>query len=246
MILKVDYTIMGNLTDTEKRVINYININSSKLSNMSIVEVAEESYTSPATVSRTIKKCGIGGFTELRYRISVQNNEKLDFAPINEILEKSLKEATNTVEEISIDNVLKSVDLIRKSRKIYVIARGLTELVSQEYSLKLQLLGFNVFVISDPNIMKKASSEMKPDELLFIFSLYGKTEELIVSAENAASLGCKIISCCCSQDTPLRMLSTVFLKGYKSENISIKKYEVTSRLPLYIISRIIIDYLAKY
>jgi len=45
---------MGNLTDTEKRVINYININSSKLSNMSIVEVAEESYTSPATVSRTI------------------------------------------------------------------------------------------------------------------------------------------------------------------------------------------------
>lgn len=246
MILKVDYTIMGNLTDTEKRVINYINLNSSKLSNMSIVEVAEESYTSPATVSRTIKKCGIGGFTELRYRISVQNNEKTDFGPINEILEKSLKEATNTVEEISIDNVLKSVELIKKSSKIYVIARGLTELVSQEYSLKLQLLGFNVFVISDPNIMKKASSEMKPGELLFIFSLYGKTEELIISAENAASLGCKIICCSCSEDTPLKMLSTIFLKGYKSEHISIKNYEVTSRLPLYVISRIIIDYLARY
>lgn len=236
---------MENLTDTEKRVINYININSFKLSNMSIVEVAEESYTSPATVSRTIKKCGIGGFTELRYRISVQNNEKTDFGPINEILDKSLKEATNTVEELSIDDVLKSVELIKKCKKIYVIARGLTELVSQEYSLKLQLLGFNVFVISDPNIMKRASSEMKPNELLFIFSLNGKTEEVITSAENAASLGCKIISCCCSQETPLIKLSTVFLKGYKSEIITIKKYEVTSRLPLFVISRIIIDYLAR-
>lgn len=244
MIIKVDYKILKSLTPTEERIVTYINTNSDKLLNMSIVDVAEETFTSPATVSRTIKKCGIGGFTELRYRISKENDEKSDLGQINEILQKSLSEVTNTVEEMSIDDVLHAVELIKKSKKIYVLSRGLTELVADEFSLKLQLLGFNVFNISDPNIMKRISGEMKADELLFIFSLYGKTEELISSAENAISLGCSIITCCCAEDTPLKSLSTLYLKGYKHNQISIKKFEVTSRLPLYVISRIIIDYLA--
>lgn len=38
------------------------------------------------------------------------------------ILKKSLIEATNTIEQISINNILKSVDLIKNSTKIYVLA----------------------------------------------------------------------------------------------------------------------------
>lgn len=244
MIIKVDFKILESLTSTEKRIVSYINTNSDKLLNMSIVDVAEETFSSPATVSRTIKKCGIGGFSELRYRISQDNDEKSDLGQINEILQKSLTEVTNTVEEISINDILKTVEFIRKSEKIYILSRGITELVAQEFSLKLQLLGFNVFNISDPNIMKRISDEMKSDELLFIFSLYGTTAELISSAENAAALGCRVVSCSCAEDTPLKSLSTLYLKGYKHKQISIKKFEVTSRLPLYVISRIIIDYLA--
>lgn len=245
MIIKIDYSILEKLTSTEKKVVNYINNNDDKLSNMSIVDVAEETYTSPATVSRAIKKCGIDGFAELRYKISQKNHESSSsVGQINEILEKSLREATNTVEEISINNVLKAVEYIRNSKRIYVLARGLTELVAQEFTLKLQLLGFNVFEISDPNIMINITKEMKKDEIVFIFSLYGKTKELITSAENAVSLGCSVISCTCSEDTPLKDLSTIFLKGYKYERHSIERFEVTSRLPLNIISRIIIDYLA--
>ena len=37
---------------------------------MSILEVAEQTFSSPATVSRTIKKCGISGFAELRYLLA--------------------------------------------------------------------------------------------------------------------------------------------------------------------------------
>lgn len=67
MIIEVNNSIIEKLTPTEKAVVNYINSNADKLSNMSIVDVAEESFTSPATVSRTIKKCGFEGF----FRIEV-------------------------------------------------------------------------------------------------------------------------------------------------------------------------------
>lgn len=245
MIIKIDHVIYESLTTTEKQVVNYININADKIANMSIVDVAEGTFSSPATVSRTIKKCGIGGFAELRYILSKKkNNKDSDLGQINEILEKSLREATNTLEQLAITDVLNAIELIQKAKRIYVLARGLTELVAQEFSFKLQLLGYNAFQISDPNVMKKITSEMKKDEILVIFSLYGKTEELINSAENAVLMGSKVISCCCAEVTPLKNLAAVYLKGYKYNHVAIKKFEVTSRMPLNVISRILIDYLA--
>lgn len=62
MVIEVNKEILDKLTPTEMSVVNYINSNSSKLANMSIVDVAEESFTSPATVSRATKKCGFEGF----------------------------------------------------------------------------------------------------------------------------------------------------------------------------------------
>ena len=72
MLIKIDHDFHEHLTDTEKKVINFINMNTDKISSMSISDVAEATYSSPATVSRTIKKCGISGFAELRYLLTQQ------------------------------------------------------------------------------------------------------------------------------------------------------------------------------
>lgn len=55
MVIEVNKSIFDSLTETEKTVVKYINSNESNIPNMSIVDVAEKSFTSPATVSRTIK-----------------------------------------------------------------------------------------------------------------------------------------------------------------------------------------------
>ena len=105
MVIEVSKEVLDKLTSTERSVVNYINLNSNKLANMSIVDVAEESFTSPATVSRTIKKCGFEGFSELRYKISAKEENNIDSRKVNEILGKSLIEVTKTIENISITNV---------------------------------------------------------------------------------------------------------------------------------------------
>lgn len=200
MLIKIDHAFHERLTPTEKQVINFINMNVDKISNMSILDVAEQTFSSPATVSRTIKKCGIGGFAELRYLLSQQTDEHKSSIEVNEIFKKSLQEVTNTIDHLSIDTILKVVDLLKNANRIYILSRGLTELVAQEFGLKLQILGYNIFSISDPAIMQKITNEIKQDELLFVFSLSGHTEELISSVENAVSLGAKIVCCTCGHD----------------------------------------------
>ena len=86
MLIKIDHDNYHSLTATEKAVIAFINANPEKIATMSISMLAEQTYSSPATVSRTIKKCGIDGFAELRYLLSQKNsfvncNSKLNKIP---------------------------------------------------------------------------------------------------------------------------------------------------------------------
>ena len=244
MLIKIDHDFHEHLTDTEKKVINFINMNTDKISSMSISDVAEATYSSPATVSRTIKKCGISGFAELRYLLTQQAETQQDNIEVNEVFNKSLIKVSNTIDHLSIDTVLSVVREIREANRIYLLSRGLTEHVAQEFALKLQILGINVFSNSDPSIMQEITSHVKKRELVIIFTLSGKTPELLRAAENAASLGARIITVTCgSQDTPLARIAQVAVFGYKHQHVSIKSVDATSRLPLYVISRIIVDYL---
>lgn len=243
MIIEIEQGKLKKLTAAEQEVVNYINENYKKIPTMSITDVAEESFTSPATVSRTIKKCGMEGFSELRYRISSKYNWNKETEEINTILDKSFVEVTKTIENIKVDSILKITSLIKGSRRVVILAKGLTELVAQEFTLKLQLLGYNTFFLNDSNIMSKIELLIKQEDLLFIFSLKNGTPELNIAAKVAYEKGIDVVSCCCVKGADFEKFSTVVVNGYKQQRISIKQFEVTSRLPLFIISRVIIDYL---
>ena len=67
--------------------------------------------------------------------------------------------------------------------------------------------------------MQKITREVRPGELVFVFSLSGLTEELVKAAENASSLGAHIICCTCGPaDTPLARLAHITVFGYKHQH----------------------------
>ncbi len=246
MIIELDGEAAAKLSKTERNVVNFINTHEKELAKMSIVDIAFETFTSPSTVSRAIRKCGINGFNELRYRL-MQPSEDKAIASLNEIMNKSLIEAEVVLERISLENILDIVRRIQRAKRsrIYVLSRGLTTYVAKEFSLKLELLDYNVMETDDPNIMCSVTQNLRANALVIIFSLNGRTEELIEAARNANMAGAEIITCCCSDQSPLLEYSTKYLIGYKHSHVAIKEYEVTSRLPLAMMSRIIIDYLVE-
>ena len=246
MIIEMNEAVAGKLTQTEKTIVKYINQNQSKLSRMSIVDIAFETFSSPSTVSRAIRKCGINGFNELRYKLMQPDTDK-DIVSISEIINKSLIEAEVLIERISLQNLLEIVRRIEQAKdaRVYVLARGLTSYVAKEFSLKLQLLDYDVMETDDPNIMKSITKHLSASALVIIFSLNGRTEELIESARNAYSLGADVITCCCAEDSPLLSYSAKSLIGFKHKHVSIREYEVTSRVALSIMARMIIDYLVQ-
>lgn len=248
MLIKLDHDMMTKLTETEKKVVAFINLNSDNIASMSISDVAEQTFSSPATVSRTIKKCGMSGFAELRFQLAQKEKNKQESASVNEILSKSLKEVTYTLEQLSADDVLKTVKAIYNAKRVFLLARGLSEQVAQEFALKLQVLGLYVFANYDPIIMQTISKQLQNGDVVIIFSMSGTTHELIRAAENSSSLGIRIICLTCGErDVPLAKLASLTLYGYRHHpQITFKEADVASRLPLFVISRVVVDYLALY
>ena len=119
------------MTSSEEAVIHYINKNKDKISELSITDIAENSFTSPATVSRTIRKCGFHNISELRYQLSSDSSLKNESFLINDILKKSYEECTKTISELDITSVLEITTLIHSARKIFIISKGLTSLMAQ-------------------------------------------------------------------------------------------------------------------
>ncbi len=243
MLIELNKEITEGLSKTELEIVRFINDNEERMPELSIVEIAFDTFSSPSTVSRAIRKCGLNGFNELRYRLTVKAEEK-DIQNMGEVMNKSLIEAQRVIEQISVSGILEIIQYLKEASRIFVFGRGLTEYVAEEFTLKLQLLDFYAVSVRDPNIMRNKTRRLKGDEVVFNFSLNGMTPELIESAKNANLCGAKVLTCCCNAQSPLLELSACSLVGYHHK--AIKEFEVSSRVPLQIMARLIIDYLTSY
>lgn len=244
MLTEIKEREKQSLTSAELNVIDWINENEEKIPDMSINEIADASFISPATVSRAIRKCGFSGIAEMKYKISSQMNYIVEGKIVNEIFEKSITECKKTIEALDVDMILRVIRYIRFSEKIYILARGTTALIARDFEFQLQLLGYNAFVLSDSQIMRNSKKLFKENDIVMIFTLKNSTPELEMSAKFAKEVGATVITCCCIQGTSLEKYSDLsILGGRKKNNSMIEEFNVMSRLPLHIIARTLIDYL---
>lgn len=243
MIISLNKQKIEKLTKTELEIINFVNSNEDILPELSIVDIAYKTFSSPSTVSRAIRKCGLNGFNELRYR-SAHKAKSEEIQSMNELFNKTLIEAQKVHERISLTDILAIIKCLDSARQISVFSRGPTTYVGQEFALKLQLLDYDVFFSDDPNIMQIKASKLKEKDVLFILSLNGETPELISSAITAKQKENCVITCCCNEKSSLLTYSNYSLVGYKHSHQAIKEFEVSSRIALHMICRIIIDYIS--
>lgn len=247
MIIQIEKELYEHLSDSEKNVVDFLNKNEDKLPFMSITNIAEKTFTSSATVSRTIQKCGFQGISELRYKISqsAQNTEK-DDSPyvVNNILAKSFRECTKTIDNLCITSILQTIKYMKEAKRIFIYARGFTALIAEEFQMYLQLLGFDAVIVKDVMWMHNTDKIVTKNDLVIILSVRNTTPELANSARAAKKNGVKVVTICCKSPTDLEKYSDIAIIGYTEKIMNSCGQIVYSKIPLLIITRTIIEYIA--
>lgn len=245
MRIQVNKHIFNTLSESEKAVIEYINEHEKNLVNLSITDIAENSYTSTATVSRAIQKCGFQGISELRYFMKHEQNTSSYPYIANEIVAKSYRECTKTLDNIRISSVLKSAEILNNSKIVYIYARGFTTLVAEEFQMQIQLLGFHSVIVKDVLWMRKTKYLVTKDDVVVILSVANSTPELAESAKMAKENNAKIIVCTCKDSTNLKKYADVHILGYTENIMEAHEIVIQSHVSLFLITKIILEYLSS-
>jgi len=231
------------LTSTEKHVIDYLNENIEEISSLSITDISERAFVSTATVSRAIRKCGFSNFLAARYYLIQQINTNQDQIKMNSILAKSYSECIRTIENIHTDNIMEIAELIIHAPRIILIARGISRLIAEEFCFQLQCLHCNVSVMYDGEVMKHLDKYLNPNDLVIILSVFNSTPELYIAANHAKQNGSHVVTICCKTGTNLQELSDITVVGYSLPIDATISLGCSSRIPLMLITRTIVEYI---
>ncbi|KRL14083.1 MurR/RpiR family transcriptional regulator [Schleiferilactobacillus perolens] len=239
---------MAKLSAAEKYLVNLIQAQRSKVQKMSITQLSEYANVSTATVVRTAKKLGYSGFTEFRHALAHPDQKSPEYAilrqvdsKIKQVILQNQVEMERTIENLNEATIDEAIMQIQKAAAVYVFARGLSEMIAEEVTLKLQLVGKYAEMFRDPNIIMTIARRIRPGSVVLIITLNGETPELVAAAKILDQNDVPIVTFTTNGEAPIIQYTDTLFLGFQSKTTYFSEYEVHSRLPLQIMTRILLD-----
>lgn len=235
---------MTKYTDAEQKTQDYLNINKSKVIDMTIEELSQAIHVSPATIIRTLKKDGFSGYSEYKNFINDKYRMELnDFSKdVAAVISKNMDEVAQTIKFLRVDVIEEIVKIIDNSTKVYIFSTGTSTSVAEYIERKLYLMGMYPICIDDDDLIVHFSKLMTSDDVAIFISQSGTTKCLLNAAEIASELDVQTVLLTCNSNSKLSKLAKHSLVSYKSPLKTLSTpIESASRFSLEMIARILID-----
>lgn len=225
----------NDLSELEKRVLDFILNDYTSIANMNIDDIAEKLFVSTATVSRCSQKLGYQGYRELKYALlqnqpdlnKVHNVQSFD-VEMNDFMNENLVNLQNTMNEINIQDIEKAVAFIRDARVIEVISVGASLVNGIDLSRKLTFLGKVAHARTDWDELEAVTHNLDQESLAICVSSSGETSHIVRYAQQLRDNQVPIISIVSNRNSKLAQLSTITLIA-KTNSIYIGNVDLSSR-----------------
>ena len=237
------------LSNAEQYTWQIIQENYEDIPKLSISKLADMAHVSISTISRTLQKKGFKGYSEFRFSIKGQSIYEIKgfSAEIQAALAKNEEELLRTINGISVVGLEAAVRVIAEAKDIIIFARALSTGVATELMRKLELFHKFAVIHDDGGSMAYYAKHASPETLVIVVSLSGEREEINEPLREAKKVGAAILAITTSENSSLTELADISLVGYKSSyEVNYFDLDVHSRLPLFILERVLIDAYSIY
>lgn len=167
-------------------IAKYIIINYKNIINFKISELANETYSSPATISRFVRYLGLERYTEfqhiLKYHFNNIENEKQRLLKnsaqaIPELIQNTLESFNNTLQQtteiLDRTNINETVAKICTASEIIFLASGTSFLAANDFAQRLIRIGLNIKITNDLYLQKTYCCLSSSDSLIIAISYSG-------------------------------------------------------------------------
>lgn len=200
----------SGFTDSEKNLADFMLSHGLEMGKITISELAERTYSSPATITRFCRKLGMNGFRDFRilflseYEKSL-NHEKVDInLPFskNDSFELITKKMEN-LNAATISRVTSSFDYDQLKRIVYqmhdahvinIYAAGMSNMVAQDFAVKLARLGKQVNIERDSTLLYAYAVNCEKEYFNLLISQSGETEKILKCGSILRKKGCRTVA----------------------------------------------------
>lgn len=217
------------LNDTDDQIIEYILQNKSEFVTKSIQSLAAAFYTVPNTITRLSKKLGYDGFSHLKNSIKDELNTS---TIVNE--DNSTYLIQKTFELLDMEQIERVTKLIHDAKHVLFYGVGDSADFCEMMVRNLRVVGKGSEFSIHRHEMLHRIEQMNKQDILFLISLSGETEQVLEMAEQAKKSGITIVSLTHFSRNSLQKLASHNLYCFSPKKVK-NGYNITDRTPLMIV-----------
>jgi 6-phospho-3-hexuloisomerase len=107
---------------------------------------------------------------------------------IKKTAENITKHALEVIDRIDEEQVDKMIEVILKSKSVFIVGSGRSELIGMAFAMRLMHLGFVVYVVGDVT-----TPAINKDDCLIAISGSGETRTVTIAAKTAKESGASVV-----------------------------------------------------
>lgn len=201
----------------ERSIADYILQNSPKINNMKITELAHNTKTSCATVTRFVKKIGCPSYSDMKVDISqhlIKNISRQENDILSEVFSFYQTVIKNTQQMIDQNSIKQFIKLLKSQEHIILIGSSNSGVSAEAFGLRLMRMGFDAQSFIDPNWMKMRASISTDKDLFLAISNSGTTKSIVDTLKIAKKQSARIVSITSYLDNPVAQISDLIFHVY--------------------------------
>lgn len=198
------------MSDNEESIADFILGLGKELKKYSTRNIADATYTSPATVVRLCKKLGFAGFDDFKNQFLKEidyldrqygkidanfpfqkDDTMMNVAyKISQLYEDTIRDSISLLQH---DSLQKALNLLKYSQSIHIYSFGTTLNLAESFKEKMLKIGKNVIISNNINYQLYEANCIPKGDIAILISYSGETEKIICVAETCKKRGIPII-----------------------------------------------------
>ncbi|OME66368.1 transcriptional regulator [Paenibacillus odorifer] len=215
----------NNLTNTEKKVADYVLENTRSVVYMSITDLADACDVGESSIFRFCKSLSYKGYQEfkiaLAHSITVENEipqltdqilmDDTTEAVASKVLTTNVSALNETYNLIDIQKINEVIDYMINAERVSFFGVGSSLITAMEAKIKFMRITNKTECLMDSHLQMMSAALMSNRDVAVIISYSGSTKDSIEVARKAKERGAKVVSITRFEKSPLTSYSDLTL-----------------------------------
>ncbi|MDQ9198267.1 MurR/RpiR family transcriptional regulator [Cronobacter sakazakii] len=221
LLLKLRQALSG-FSPTQRKLGDYVLSDPARVLYLTITELARESDTSEASVTRLCRALGCKGYTEFKMALALdvqrgqapraQNGDALDA-----LVEESVQALRDTAQLLDRAVLEQAAQALHQARSVQIYGVAASAIIGEYLHYKLLRLGKAAHLFSDMHRALMNATTLGETDLVVAISSSGSTRDLLHAVTLARKAGAPVLTLSNTPRSPLASLSNMLLVAAKPE-----------------------------